>query len=110
MDGLHAEATALAARLGVRQLHTCHSHSLTRPGSSSEYSMACSIGRLLRHVFGYLAIPAEGFVGSSSASSAMPRINVSGVDASSRQKFPREFSLLQQLGGEAVDSEVRVQA
>jgi hypothetical protein len=36
----------------------------------------------------------------------MPRIEVSGVDAASRKKFPREFSLLSQLGGEAVDSEV----
>jgi hypothetical protein len=34
----------------------------------------------------------------------MPR--VSGVDAAARKKHPREFSLLQQLGGESVDAEV----
>lgn len=37
----------------------------------------------------------------------MPRIAVSGVDAAARQKFPREFSLLQQLGGTDVEAEVR---
>jgi hypothetical protein len=36
----------------------------------------------------------------------MPRINVVGVDAASRKKYPREFSLVQELGGEAVESEV----
>lgn len=36
--------------------------------------------------------------------SRMPR--VSGVDAAARKKHPREFSLLQQLGGESVDAEV----
>lgn len=38
----------------------------------------------------------------------MPRINVVGVDAASRKKYPREFSLVQELGGEAVESEVSV--
>jgi len=38
----------------------------------------------------------------------MPRINIQNVDAAARHKFPREFSILQQLdGGSGVDSEVR---
>lgn len=42
----------------------------------------------------------------SELSIKMPRINVTGIDAAGRKQHPREFSLLHQLGGEAVDSDV----